>query len=593
MNQHNYHIYQRKLYALGSIAQLSLQRLLCCLSLKNVTFKDKADEDLFNKESKEDQEAIAIGKVFSLNKDKVKKLSNLFTERTNVDLIYKDFPNRVLSETIDASLLDTSSLAQILLEIKTYPVSHQYYHKGLTCTSCKSKTSLTCCTKCKDSNHPCLKCGKERCKGSCCETNSFCSHACSNCETLTSDCLDSFNSKYVCCQTCGLCMKCVLDINKLTCWQDIIEKLVDGQKIGLCDIFLLRLSISIIRDFRNLMSHLTTAKCEQMDNGTFTDSKVPEFCKTWDKITKVFQFAVKNVFDYLLKEKAITQRNMTKHLVCLRAIIVATGHDDLDVYANRINKYLEIEQFSLNRIENKLEDLKTIMEKGVDIQKTSDKKSLKIVCKYDDSQSPVNLCLKSSKETDNQENQVVKFVNEFKNAMNSALGNDVSVLFVGVMENNINKKAHSMKFTIESKSEKINFNEYKDYMGNEMAKALWIRIEKKLIENLPKNSELCLMEWDVSSIIIKATLRKTSGEDWKQEELTEIDEKMSIFAKEFDLFTEEFSQCIMTYEGSKVEAVPSKSLVFRINTLTDDAAERFKQIIKGRLFTRSIFRAAY
>ena len=294
MNQHNFHVYHRKLLALGSLAQYSLQRLLCCLSLNlyldSTPFKNQDDEDTFNKETKDNKEALAISKIFSQNKDKVKRLSNLFTERVNVELIYKDFANEVFNDKIEASLLDTSALAEILLGIKSFPVSYQTNRKEFTCKSGTHTTATNCCSKCVDPNHCCSKCNRKKCNGKCCESNSTCSHPCKNC---TQDSFDCLNFKYVCCKTCGLCTKCVLKKYKLTHWHELLEKLVNGEQITVCKIFLLRLSISIIRNFRNLMSHLTTEKCTQMNNGTFNDSKVPSFCTSWEKLRDVFKFAIK------------------------------------------------------------------------------------------------------------------------------------------------------------------------------------------------------------------------------------------------------------------------------------------------------------
>ena len=67
MSQHEFHLMHRKLLALGSLAQYSLQRLLGCLSLKSETF-NKDDTD-----SKEDKAAKAISEVLSKNAKKMKK----------------------------------------------------------------------------------------------------------------------------------------------------------------------------------------------------------------------------------------------------------------------------------------------------------------------------------------------------------------------------------------------------------------------------------------------------------------------------------------------------------------------------------------
>ena len=183
----------RKLLALGSLAQYSLQRLLCCLSLKSVTF----DED--DTDTKDDKAAKAISEVIAKNAKKVNKLSNLFTDPSTINVIYQDFDNEVFNEKIAATLLDTPSLADLLLKIGTYPVSYPINRTSVACSGHASSAIENFCSSCADQKHLCSKCNYERCKGHCCENNSKCSHPCVTCGTDAHDCL---NMKFVCCDLC-------------------------------------------------------------------------------------------------------------------------------------------------------------------------------------------------------------------------------------------------------------------------------------------------------------------------------------------------------------------------------------------------------
>ena len=457
----------------------------------------------------------------------MKKLSNLFTERANVELIYKDFDNEVLNDKIEATLLDTSALAEILLEIKSFPVSYQINRKEFNCKSSihKATKATNCCQACEDPNHRCSKCKKKNCDGKCCESNSTCSHPCKSC---TQDSFDCLNFKYVCCKTCGLCTKCVLKKYKLIHWHELLQKLVNGEQIEVCEIFLLRLSISIVRNFRNLTSHLTTEKCTQMDNGTFTDSKIPSFfCTSWEKLQDVFKFAIKNLLNYLVSEETIDLEEFEKNIEYMRKVTTAKGHTDLDIYRNRINRYLELEQFSINRI-NRIE------EKIENINKSLAKKSLKVDVEYE-SKFPIKFNLEDCTE-ENQENPICKLIEEFTKRVISHFGTQVSVIFVGAENQSVDKKVHTLKFKITSKSEGMNFIDYENYRVNDRAYKLWMWLKGELKKILPEGTEIYLKLWDVSSIIIIATIRKASDQEWMEEEISEIDKTISDFAKKFDTY---------------------------------------------------------
>ena len=94
MSNQEYHLMHRKLLALGSVAQNSLQRLLCCLSLK---IAEPIPNDKSNKSNKE---AKAISEVLSKDLKTMKKISNFFTDPNAKSKIFKAPDYNALNEKI-------------------------------------------------------------------------------------------------------------------------------------------------------------------------------------------------------------------------------------------------------------------------------------------------------------------------------------------------------------------------------------------------------------------------------------------------------------------------------------------------------------
>ena len=322
----NQHLMYRKLLALGDLSLYSLQKLLGCLSLKIVTF-DKDDTD-----SKEDKAAKAISTVLAKNPNKVKKLfSKLNTASSKLNVIYQNLNDNVFNEKIEAEFLDTSSLTKILLQIETYPVSYPINRTDVTCKGQyhSSRLKKNCC-----------------CVDQSCESSSECLHP--NCGSDDRDCS---KINYVCCYECRLCMKCTLVILGVLTWHELVGKIVGGERIAVCDILLLRLSISIIKSFRNFIFHSTPDECRAIDNGTISDSKISQYCKSWVDIQDHFQFAIEQVLIYLKSEdEYLTHTEMKQHMEYMRSVTTATRHSDLDAYTKNTTKYWLVEQFSLNKM---------------------------------------------------------------------------------------------------------------------------------------------------------------------------------------------------------------------------------------------------
>ena len=265
------------------------------------------------------------------------------------------------------------------MQIKTYPVSYPTNRKGIACSGQdhSSRPKENCC--CVDQRHLCSKCDKEKCNGQCCERTSECLHPCQH-PNCGSDKRDCSNINYVCCDSCGLCLKCTLVNLNLSSVHELVGKIVSGERIEVCNMLLLRLSISFIEIFRNLMSHLTTERCKAIDNGAFSDSKIPQFCKSWVDIQELFQFAIQQILDYLKSEdEDFKDAELNQHMEFMRKVTTATRHTDLDIYTNEITKYLILEQFSLKKMAEQIHYLK---DQIVNLTSPA-KKSLKLNVEFD------------------------------------------------------------------------------------------------------------------------------------------------------------------------------------------------------------------
>ena len=130
---------------------------------------------------------------------------------------------------------------------------------------------------------------------------------------------------------------------------------------------------------------------------------------------------------------------------------------------------------------------------------------------------------------------------------------------------------------MKSNSEGVDLIGYKDYFDkNNKAKNLWKSLKEKLMEEFPE-IEFSLFQWDKGSIIIKVTIWKSSNEEWKEDEINEIEEKMSDFVKKVKL-TGDLSQCVMSFKSGrkalKDSSPTSKCLIYRLDAFSEDVAEK-------------------
>ena len=484
--QHKLHLHQRQLYALGALAQYALQKLLDCLSLETVrnrslmnaspedaSLEDASPEDASLKDASE-----ALSKIFSDQKDIVKGLSNV-NNKDNRIIIYKDHENNVFHDKIDSSRFDTSALVSVLSNIKYFSVS------------CPSKRM----EKCKND-------GNENHANKCCTD-------CSE-QKDTYRCKKKCPNKYSCCEGCNLCMNCTSEGNL----HELIEKLVCEKKIDdVCQIMVLRLSIDIIRKFRNLMSHLTHTRYKDMESGNFAHHDVPSFFKSWVNLRKLFQFALDQVLDYIvLKDKDFTESNKLQIVYDAAQICETTKHADLDAHTSDIDAYLKLE-----RIENVFDNI----QKGIENIKDNVKKSLTIAYKFDLNDTNVKIHLKSEK--------VADIRSAIEEAMISYLGVNPDSLKANMVHANKgsyqNPQTAKIKIKIESIENKVNLKDFESSETQESEK-LWKELEKEIKKVLPAGTEFELITWDIGSIIINVSIRKRSNQNWKDIELEEIEEKL-------------------------------------------------------------------
>ena len=528
-NQHELHLMHRKLHALGSLAQYAVQRLLCCLSIKCVLF------DINDTSKKSEKEAKAISEVLSKQLDDVTKISNFFTDPNLKSKIFNEKDNKI-NALVDAELLDIPSVVSLLMKVKSYPASYPKNRASIACSGNHSSTLSLNIAKCQQ---PC---------------HFMCGDSC-------------VNMKYVCCDSCKICLKCLLTDLKLKNWHELIFKLVQGERLGdICEMLLVRLSVILIKVFRNFISHLTPGKCQEINSGIISEPQLSEFCKSWSDMQNVFEFAIEQILKYLKNEdEDFSHRDMAKHMEFMRFVTTATWHTDLDIYSEATSKFLQLEKFSFQRVEEKIEQLSAV-------------KSIKVVVKFN-FDKPKEFDLKQSKTY----NDIFKTAFEsYFDKKTTAPSMVTAKLEDEEFQNFNDQKSFLLTFKIESKSNHTKLKDYADYYSpNQKAEKLWENIEKKLKNaKLPDIKNISLKKWVEGSIIIAVRITKQSGE-WNGEEITEIEEKMTIFAEEFDFFGD-LSKCTMIFKSERntvTEELPtSKRLVYRLSTFSDEMATSFDNI---------------
>ena len=155
----------------------------------------------------------------------------------------------------------------------------------------------------------------------------------SPCQFMCGDCENMIRA---CCETCNLCTNCALTNLNLKNCHELISKLVNGEQIGdVCEILRLRLSIILLRTFRNFRSHLTNAYFEEIDKVGLTKEirekfDIPPFCNSLASMYSTFKFADEQILDYLNENNIISEEEITSHKESIDEVVKATRHSDLD-----------------------------------------------------------------------------------------------------------------------------------------------------------------------------------------------------------------------------------------------------------------------
>ena len=199
------------------------------------------------------------------------------------------------------------------------------------------------------------------------------------------------------------------------------------------------------------------------------------------------------------------------------------------------------------------------------------KKSLKLHVEFD-FEKKIKFDLEDSKEYDDIFKMATRkyFVTEIET-------DNITARLVGKKQQNKDLSSHLLIFKIESNSEGVDLTDYKDYFDeNNKAKELWKSLKIQLEKAFPK-IKISLSQWDNGSIIIKVTILKSSNEEWKEDEINEIEEKMSDFVNKVEL-TGDLSQCVMSFKSGRKApkdiSPPCKCLVYRLNAFSEDVAQK-------------------
>ena len=393
------------------------------------------------------------------------KISNFFTDPDLKSKIFNEKDNKI-NALVDAKLLDIPSAVSLLMKVKSYPVSYPKNRASITCSGSHSSTLSLNIAKCQQPCH-------------------------FMCEDLC------VNMKYVCCDSCKICLKCLLTDLKLKNWHELIFKLVQGERLGdICEMLLVRSSIILIKVFRNFMSHLTPGKCQEIDSGIISEPQLSEFCKSWSDMQNVFEFAIEQILKYLKNEdEDFSHRDMAKHMEFMRFVTTATWHTDLDIYSEATSKFLQLEKFSFQRVEEKIEQLLAV-------------KSIKVVVEYI-FDKPTKFDMKNSIEYNECFKNAIECYFGRKNLTDQAM---VTAELEGELTLNNDPKSFTLTFRIESQTcsgrNNVNLNDYvKFYHDNKKAKLLWESLEKTLEAKNP-GINFSLKSWLKGSIIIGVAITK-------------------------------------------------------------------------------------
>ena len=502
MSNQPLHLHHLQLFAISSVGQYALQKLIG-------HFAKKEKPNAVN-------EKEALSQIFTAEKDKVKRFANIFVNPIVTNTIYQDVNNNVFQPEIEIEKLDTNTCVEILRGIKDFATGN--HPAGWTCNG--PNHSAKCCLTCK---HSCPQCGREECRGRCCVTKKKCSHKCSNCPVWANDCKEN---KYQCCKTCP-CLGCVLKTPGLNSWHQLYKSLVNPSPLlhNVCPLLMLRLSVSVISIFRNITMHLTIPLCQDMDNGTFFDPNALAYCNSWKSIKDTVWLAVKTLLTYLKNCKHITELDYKEHSETLLSMCGASNQHEIAIFSNKIQNFLQIEHAtnfneSLYRLKVKIDEIQTNVaenkQMSESIKTAIEEKILKIEASFTFKDN-IDFHLACP------EAQEIKTA--FRNICRGYFDKETESFMTGFKPESLTRReAKSVLVNFKITSSRRSLKEYRD-SDSLRSKALWNSLETILKNKFPQ-AQSRLYSWDYGSILIQVGLWKNDESNWSRLEIEEISLKM-------------------------------------------------------------------
>ena len=531
-----YHLEQYRLLAFGSLSQILLYDLLNYLSVKVSGIQSKEE---------------ALSYVLSTNKEKLKELF-----KNGSESIYDKYPDQI-KRKVDAASFDTSAFISILSGMSEFDISKPSVRKVKCSTSGHIEK---CCSACHNVKHH-FKCNKPNCDKSCWDRDDPCQF----CKTKALNCLlDTF----VCCKECKSCLNCFQSSKNIdSLIQELLE--LDEEQIKVttkaCPTFLLRLSVELIRQFRNFMSHANMNRRKQMTNGTFKDNSLPSCCTSWVMVHEVFKFAINYVLLYLKLNDKLPPSYFREQKDFLRNVSVARSLEELNRFTNNIDNYVAVEKIDMKEMSRMIKTIETATTKPL--------LKIKILYKSTESIELDYFCKEASE------------INEILN--NHLTEKGIKVCYEGISPKREDNKQLTIGFKLESSERDL--NEYLDPKDNKKGSHLWEIIKNSLEEKLNSGMEtekritITLLKWIEGSIKITVILQKLSGKEWNEEEENEIYETMPTIVKQIPKnFPEDLSDCTMDYIKKKKKAgitTPhSATLTFRVVYESYEQTDAFDEV---------------
>ena len=175
---------QVKLHSALGVAHQVLCELLSTLSLQH-------------KDAKSLDAGVALANIFIKNPSVLQDVHAL-TYKCNIDKIYVSGTKTIIAKIIITEL-DITLINDILAAVDGFITIKAKFRMCLPCQGHTHAQNINCCRNC---DHSCQNCGKNKCKSnSCCMVVGRCNHMCKNCPQTRVEC---DNDNIVCCIKCNI-----------------------------------------------------------------------------------------------------------------------------------------------------------------------------------------------------------------------------------------------------------------------------------------------------------------------------------------------------------------------------------------------------